>query len=204
MKNEIDKEWLDSYKISWFKECMKWKVWERVTARYSKFSEINIQDIQSEFTWKIEWILLDVDDCIAPAYCDILEENIQKIIEILDSGIKICIVSNGTNIEERIAKIQARVWNRLEILSLGTKPNPQTFLNAWKKLKITPENLLMIWDDIWIDWWALQLDQNWNQLLWGFAHIQPIWNSYLKIPAKKIPNYIFKNIFRWIANTKNK
>jgi hypothetical protein len=30
-----------------------------------------------------------VDDCIAPAYGDILEENIQKINQILDSGIKI-------------------------------------------------------------------------------------------------------------------
>jgi hypothetical protein len=41
-------------------------------------------------TWKqVNAILLDVDDCIAPAYGDILEENIQKINEILDSGIKV-------------------------------------------------------------------------------------------------------------------
>lgn len=204
MKNEIDKEWLDNYKISWFKECMKWKIWERVTARYSKFSELNIEDIQSNFTWKIEWILLDVDDCIAPAYGDILEENIQKINQILDSGIKIWILSNGQNIEERISKIQEQTWNRIEICNTWTKPNPQAFIKACEQLWIDPENMLMVWDDIWVDGGSLQLDKNWNQLLWGFVHIEPIWNSYFKIPAKKIPNYICKNIFRWMANYRNK
>jgi hypothetical protein len=133
-----------------------------------------------------------------------LEENIQKINQILDSGIKIWILSNGQNIEERISKIQERVWNRLEICNTWTKPNTLAFLKACEQLWIVPENILMVWDDIWVDWWALQLDQYWKQLLWGFVHIQPIWNSYLKIPGKKIPNYVFKNIFRWLANTRNK
>jgi hydroxymethylpyrimidine pyrophosphatase-like HAD family hydrolase len=38
---------------------------------------------------QVDAILLDVDDCIAPAYGDILEENVQKIKEILDSGVKV-------------------------------------------------------------------------------------------------------------------
>ena len=96
---------------------------------------------------KIEGILLDVDDCIAPAYWDILEENIKKINEILDNGIKIWILSNGQNIEERINKIQERVWNRLEICNTWTKPNPETFLKACEQLNIAPENVLLVWDD---------------------------------------------------------
>lgn len=204
MNNQIDKEGLDNHKITWFKECRKWNIWSKITARYSKFSDFSISDIQSKFSWKIEWILLDVDDCIAPAYWDILDENIKKINEILDSGIKIWILSNGQKIEERIAKIQERVWNRLEICNTWTKPDPQSFLKACEQLQINPENVLMVWDDIWIDGWVLQLNEEWKQLLWGFVHIEPIWNSYFKIPILKIPNYIWKNICRWYINKKNK
>ena len=57
---------------------------------------------------------------------------------------------------------------------------------------------------IWIDGWALQRDKNWKQILWWFVHIKPIWNSYFNIPIKKVPNYILKNIFRWIVNYRNK
>jgi hypothetical protein len=204
MKNNIDREWVDSHKFRWFKESRKWNIGSKITARYSQFSDFSIPDIQSKFSWKIEWILLDVDDCIAPAYSDILEENIEKINEILNSGIKIWILSNWQKIEERINKIQEKVWNRLQICNTWTKPDPQSFLKACEQLQITPENTLMVWDDIWIDGWALQLDEDWKQLLWGFVHIEPIWNSYFKIPIWKIPNYIWKNICRWYINNKNK
>lgn len=204
MNNHIDRERLDFHKFSWFFEAIKWKVWKQIDARYEKFTQLNIESIQIETWKKIEWILLDVDDCIAPAYCDILEENIQKINTILDSGIKIWILSNGQNIEERINKIQARVWNRLEICNTWTKPNPETFIKACVHLDISPENVIMVWDDIWVDGWALQTTRDWNQLLGGFVHIQLIWNSYMNIPVWKIPNYIFKNIFRGIVNYRNK
>ena len=199
-----DKEWLDNHKVSWFFEAIKWNVWERVTARYEKFVDLDIQEIQIK-TWKqVDAILLDVDDCIAPAYEDILEENVQKIKEILDSGVKVWILSNGQNIPERIQNIQQKVWNRIQISNTWAKPDPQAFLKACEQLWVNPENTLMVGDDIWVDGWSLGLDRDGKQIIWAFAHIQPIWNSYTNIPVWKIPNYIFKNLFRGIVNYRNK
>jgi hypothetical protein len=104
----------------------------------------------------------------------------------------------------KIFKIQERVWNRLQICNTWTKSDPQSFLKACEQIQIAPENVVMVWDDIWIDGWALQLDAEWKQLLWGFVHIEPIWNSYFKIPVLKIHNYIWKNICREYINNKNK
>lgn len=204
MNKHIDKEWLDNHKVSWYFEAIKWNVWERVTARYEKFVDLDIRDIQMK-TWKqVDAILLDVDDCIAPAYGDILEENIQKINEILDSGIKVWILSNGQNIPERIQKIQGKVWNRIQICNTWIKPDPQAFLKACEQLWVDPENTLMVWDDIWVDGWSLRLDSDWKQIIWAFAHIQPIWNSYLSIPKKKVFSYMWKKLCRWIVNYRNK
>jgi hypothetical protein len=96
------------------------------------------------------------------------------------------------------------VWNRIQICNTWAKPNPQTFLKACEQLSVAPENTLMVWDDIWVDGWSMQLNKQWKQLIWAFAHIQPIWNSYQKIPKKKIVNYMFKNVFRALVNHRNK
>jgi predicted HAD superfamily phosphohydrolase YqeG len=203
-KNNIDKESASFAKISWMWSCLNGRVWKRVTARYSKFSELNIEEIESTTKKQVKWILLDVDDCIAPAYGDILEENIQKINQILDSWIKIWILSNGQNIEERIEKIQQKVWNRLEICNTGTKPSADTFIKASEQLWIDPENVIMVWDDIWIDGWALRLDKQWQTILWGFVHIHPIWNSFANIPDWKKWHYFWKKITRGTINYVNR
>jgi len=195
----MDKEWFSWNKFSWYGTVLKWWLKNRLWFRLKKFTDLNIEDAQNHFNNKILWLLIDIDDCIAPAYAEILEENKEKIRELLNHWIKIWILSNWINLEKRCREL-TQMWVIL-CDTTKSKPDISSFNQAAEMIWVNPNNTLMIGDDISKDWWALQ--DNWdNSMLW-FVHVSPIWNKLWNIPKWKKINYIAKVISRKIANWMN-
>lgn len=189
-KIEIDHEGNTPDKNKCFFEVIKWDVKKKIVYRLDDFADLDISELQKYFTQKIEWVLIDIDDCIAPAYWQILEKNKQKIEDILDDWIKVWFLSNGLNWIERTKGLVEK-W-AVYCDTDKSKPSIEAFIEACNMIWVNPLNVIMFWDDISKDWWALQLDENWEQVLLWFVPVKPIWNSYKNIPNKKWLNYFFK------------
>lgn len=200
--NTQDKENFSWDKIWWWFTTCKWELWKKMPYKLDKFSDLSLDKIQQFYWDKIEAILLDIDDCVAPAYWEILEENIQKVKEILDSGIKIGVLSNGININQR-CKPLTDLWVQICDWK-ASKPSIQAYIDACNQLWVQPQNTLMIWDDISKDGGALQSDINGGMIIWWYIPVKSIWNKYSNIPWiwKRI-NYFFKKVSRDIANYRN-
>lgn len=192
----MDKEWYSNSKISWYTSVLKWNLKEKLWYKLEKFIDLNIKNAQEHFNNEILWLLIDIDDCIAPAYLEILEENKEKIRELLEKWIKIWILSNWINLEERTREL-TQIWVIL-CNTKKAKPDVYSFIEAAEIIWVNPKNTLMIWDDISKDWWALQNNGE-NSMLW-FIPVNPIWNKLKNIPKWKKINYIAKVISRKIAN----
>ena len=197
-----DKEWATSDKINWwFSTAVQWGLSEKMPYKLDRFADFDIATAQDKFKNKIEAVLIDIDDCIAPAYWEIIEENVEKIKELLSMWIKVWVLSNGINIDER-CKILTDLW--VEICeSKYSKPSLESYILACEQLWVSPENTIMIGDDISKDGWALRLDKNWKPILLWYVPVIPIWNSYENIPKWKKLEYMWKEISRALANKRN-
>ena len=196
----MDHEGLTGSKLGWYGECLKWWLAPKMPYRPGEFSHITPENIVKYFWKRVEWLLIDVDDCIAPAYGDILPQNIEKIAELLDAWFALWILSNGIKIRER-TKVLLGMWVKLCTPSVS-KPNPQAFVEASQKIGHHPHQVVMLGDDISKDGGALQ-SYNGQAVLAGYIPVEPIWNSLLNIPPKKWMNFGVKKISRWIANWRN-
>ncbi len=78
-----DNEYCTFEKISWFFQVITGKYRQKILYTVESFSELSISHTQNIFSTQIDGILVDIDDCIAPAYGEILPENIKKIEELL-------------------------------------------------------------------------------------------------------------------------
>jgi predicted HAD superfamily phosphohydrolase YqeG len=200
MKHSWDNEWLSGSKIDWYLQCMKGWLGEKIPYRPGEFSRITPEDIRRHFWRRVEWILLDIDDCIAPAYGEILEKNSHKVRELLDVWFQIGILSNGMNLKKRAEVLR---YMGVELCTPSvSKPNPQAFVEASQQIGLYPSQVLMVGDDISKDGGALQQHYG-NSILAWFIPVNPIWNSLLNIPAKKWLNFGAKKVSRWIANWRN-
>lgn len=191
----MDNESLSTKKISWYWEVLSWKYKKYIKYKLDNFGDLNLDEAQNYFNNQILWILIDIDDCIAPAYWEILEENKEKIRNLIESWIKIWILSNWIKIRERVKDL-LELWVIL-CETKKSKPDIKAFEESCSMIWVSKENTIMIWDDISKDWWGLQ------NLLW-YIPVRPIWNSYKNIPSNKHINYFFKKVSRWIANFINK
>jgi len=200
--NIKDNENWTSDKVSWWCETVKGNLWEKIPYRLDIFSDFDLEKAQEYFKNNIQAILLDIDDCVAPAYEEILEKNYEKIKELRSKNIQIEIVSNWINIQERCKKI-LELWVTISKNNFS-KPSVKSYLESCENIQIKPEYTIMIWDDISKDGWSLQTDDHGNNILLWYIPVKPIWNSYQNIPWfwKKI-NYFFKKISRTIANSRN-
>lgn len=200
--HNIDNEWFTGDKITWFFDVIKWDVKDRISYRLEKFSNFSIVEAQEHFSSQIEWILIDIDDCIAPAYWNILEENVRLIEKILAIWINVWFLSNWINGIERTKDLVEK-W-ALYCNTKESKPSKWSFIEACEMIWTKLENTLMLWDDISKDGWSIQLDENWKQILLWFISVKPIWNSYANIPMKKWINYSAKQVSRGVTNYINR
>lgn len=189
-----DNEWLSSSKIKWYLKILKWEYKGKLKYILDKFSDFELVKAKEVFNAEIKGILVDIDDCMAPAYWDLLDENSQIGISLLEEWIQLWVLSNWVRVRERVQHLLDK-WAIL-CETIKSKPDEAAFLEACNILWLLSEEVIMIWDDISKDWWALQV------LLW-YIPVKPIWNSYKNIAIKKWINFFFKKRSRKLANYRN-
>lgn len=114
------------------------------------FRAKKVTDITEKFLIKNNFcgIILDIDDTLTPHECPTAKpEIITWINGLKEVNIKIILVSN--NFKERVRKFAEQL--DVPYISTGLKPLPFGMKKAIKKLKLLPNNLLVIGDQIFTD-----------------------------------------------------
>ena len=117
---------------------------------YPKAYLKNVQEITIQFLMKnkIKALILDVDNTLIDYYKNLSEDVVNWAHNLQGQGIKMYILSN-TNKKEKVEKVA----NKLEIpyKMFAKKPSKRGFLKIQKELKIEPENIGVVGDQIFTD-----------------------------------------------------
>lgn len=117
---------------------------------YPDFYCDNVRDVKLEFLQEhnIKGIILDVDNTLIDYYKKLSEEVINWATELQGQGIRMYILSN-TNKKEKVETVA----NRLEIpyKMFARKPSKKGFLAIKDELKMKPENIAVVGDQIFTD-----------------------------------------------------
>lgn len=94
------------------------------------------------------WIILDIDDTIAPHHGEILQENIEIIKSLIWQGWSIVIFSNmkKTQRYHELENMRIQV-----VTSPFAKPDPRGFQDALKALQKEKKQTVVIWDNFLTD-----------------------------------------------------
>lgn len=111
----------------------------------NKVEEITIQFIQKN---KIKALILDIDNTLIDYNKNLSEEKIKWAKELKGQGVKLYILSN-TNKKEKVEKVA----NKLEIpyILFAKKPSKKGFLKIQNELKLKPEEIGVVGDQIFTD-----------------------------------------------------
>lgn len=187
-KDEINREMVDIYKLRHFLSIFLGKTRES-DVYLNKFSDFNISLIQKLTSKEIKHLLLDVDGCIAPAYGDIIPENIEHIKKLKAEGVDIGIYSN------------CKYMPRLDVLTdinvpiyKGdyAKPNPKGFLEACEQFGFKSENTWMIGENPMTDGGAVGV-------LGGVGFVKPVPDKFEGLPPYKVVGLLIQKVLRKIA-----
>ena len=110
----------------------------------------NVQEITIEFLMKnkIKALILDVDNTLIDIYQNLSDDIITWSNGLQGQGIKMYILSN-TNKEEKVSKVAKKLEIPYEMFA--HKPFKKGFLKLQKNLKIKPENIAVVGDQIFTD-----------------------------------------------------
>lgn len=97
---------------------------------------------------KIKALILDVDNTLIDINQNLSEEIVEWSHEMQGQGIKMYILSN-TNKEEKVKKVAEKLELPFEMFA--KKPSKRGFLKVQKILKIKPENIAVVGDQIFTD-----------------------------------------------------
>lgn len=112
---------------------------------FNGLTDIKIKDLDE---LNIKAVLLDVDNTLAVDHGTTLTENAQQWIdEVLQSGRKIMIMSNGR--KKRLRKLLGTV--DLKCVSMSAKPLPFSYWLSAVRLKTPIKSVLMIGDQLFTD-----------------------------------------------------
>jgi len=111
----------------------------------NKVEEITIEFIQKN---KLKALILDVDNTLIDFNKNLSEEKIKWAKELKGQGVKLYILSN-TNKKEKVEKVA----NKLEIpyILFAKKPSKKGFLKIQNELKLKPEEIGVVGDQIFTD-----------------------------------------------------
>lgn len=117
---------------------------------YPKIYLDSIKDVSLELLEQnnIKAVILDMDNTLIDFNCNILEGAKQWCNKLKENGIKLIIVSNS-NKKEKLDKISREL--KLEYIAFAMKPLKRGFKKAVKKLKVMPENIAVIGDQVFTD-----------------------------------------------------
>ena len=117
---------------------------------YPKTYLNKVQDITIQFLIenKIKALILDVDNTLIDYYKNLSDDVIEWAHSLQGQGIKMYILSN-TNKKEKVEKVA----NSLEIpyKLFARKPSKGGFMKIQKEIKIEPENIGVVGDQIFTD-----------------------------------------------------
>ena len=117
---------------------------------YPKTYLNKVQDITIQFLIenKIKALILDVDNTLIDYYKNLSDDVIEWSHSLQGQGIKMYILSN-TNKKEKVEKVA----NSLEIpyKLFAKKPSKRGFMKIQKEIKIEPENIGVVGDQIFTD-----------------------------------------------------
>ena len=117
---------------------------------YPKAYLNKVQDITIQFLIenKIKALILDVDNTLIDYYKNLSDDVIEWSHSLQGQGIKMYILSN-TNKKEKVEKVA----NSLEIpyKLFARKPSKRGFMKIQKEIKIEPENIGVVGDQIFTD-----------------------------------------------------
>ena len=117
---------------------------------YPKIYMNKVQDITIQFLIenKIKALILDVDNTLIDYYKNLSDDVIEWAHSLKGQGIKMYILSN-TNKKEKVEKVA----NSLEIpyKLFARKPSKGGFMKIQKEIKIEPENIGVVGDQIFTD-----------------------------------------------------
>lgn len=152
-------------------------------ARLKKFSDLDLTKIKNGPD--VKGIILDVDGCIAYNHQEILPENLQKIKELTDLGIKIVIYSNMIW-SPRYEKLK----NVTVLTGVTAKPSKKGFEMALKMLSLPKENVVVIGDNYLTDGGAIKLGI-------PFIHVEPLPEKSHSLKTKI--NNSLRRFFIWLS-----
>jgi len=178
-ETDYNREWLSLWKTIHFLKVMFLKSATDALSFAWKFSDIEFEALQK--MWK-KWIILDIDECIAPHHWKILPENIEIIKTLLKNDWEIIIYSNMKK-SDRYKELE-KLWIKV-VTSQYSKPDSRWFNECLYWLWLPKHEVIMIWDNFLTDWGSI----------WA-------WIDFIKVkPIKTGKRWrIFQKTFRSIAD----
>lgn len=112
---------------------------------FDKISDITPEFLQSE---GVKGLVLDIDNTMAPRSVKLPDDTLKRWIKTLAlAGIKLYVVSN--NKENRVSKFAQALG--LQYISRSMKPFPQSFRRAAREMKLNPDCIAAVGDQIYTD-----------------------------------------------------
>ncbi len=117
---------------------------------YPKVYFKNVREITIEFLNKnsIKALILDVDNTLIDYYKNLPQENITWVNNLKNNGIKLYILSNS-NKKEKVKNVSKKLDIPYEYFA--KKPFKKGFLKVQKILKVEPQNIGVVGDQIFTD-----------------------------------------------------
>ena len=109
-----------------------------------------VEDITIEMLMKnkIKLLILDVDNTLIDYYKNLSEDVIKWAKEMRGQGIKLYILSN-TNDKQKVEKVSQKL--EIPYKQFAMKPLKKGFKSIEKEVKIKPENIAVVGDQIFTD-----------------------------------------------------
>lgn len=151
---------------------------------YPKLYLKNIKEITIEILNQnnIKGLILDIDNTLIDFDKNILEGTEEWCKNLKANGIKMCILSN-TNKVHKVKKV-AEILD-LQYLYFAHKPNKKGFKRAQQILKLNPENIAVVGDQIFTDVLGGNRSKMYT-ILTKPIDTRDIWLTRLKRPFEKI------------------
>lgn len=185
---DISREWISSQKLIHLIHLIFSKRATEILWAYQNFVWIDFQTLWENGK---RWIILDVDECIAPHHGDIFDENFRKIEQLKQKGWDIVVFSNmkKTNRYENLEKLWIPVCT-----SPFAKPDSRWFLEAMKLFTshLNREQVIMIWDNYVTDGGSIKIGVD-------FIKVKPIETENEQINASRKIQKIVRSIVDTVA-----
>lgn len=165
-------------KNNWFPDEYRASVWE----------------IDYTALWQrgIRGIILDIDNTLLPYYVPEPDAAlVRHIQELQGSGFKAYIVSNGKS--ERVARFNQKL--KLPYVCHASKPSRKGFDKAMRDMMLSPEQIVVIGDQIFTDVWGGRRMGMYTVLV---RQVSPKdeWITAIKRPLEKLVLFFYKRRIR--------